>query len=125
MFRQFIDKIRSYYRAVVLPNDIFQENEALTIEEKKLFVSLILSKTEARRLIEKYIRWKVGIKTRAAMRSVDDRETLKMKEQAYALGEQTIDFQNFWNEAQRSNDTEEAITKEQESEKIRFKLFGQ
>ncbi len=124
MFRQFIDTLRRYYRTVILPNSLFEDNNALTLDEKRYFVSNIIAKPEARRLLEKYIRWKVGIKTRAAMRSVDDRETLKLKEQAYAFGEQTIDFQNFWNEVHRVDAETEAKEKEEKDEKVRFRYFG-
>lgn len=123
MFRQFIDKIRRYYRTVVLPSSIFEDSNVLTIEDKRFFVSSILAKPESRRIIEKYIRWKVGVKTRAAMRSEDDRETLKFKEQAYSLGEQTIDFQNFWNEVHRADEKVVEEEKAENEEKARFKLF--
>ena len=123
MFKSIIDRIRRYYSAVVLPNSLFQDNDALTIDEKKFFVSNILAKTESRRILEKYIRWKVGIHTRSAMRSLEDRETSKFKERAYGLAEQTIDFQNFWTEVHRLDLSEEELKKEESSEKSRFNIF--
>ncbi len=120
MFKQLIDRIRRYYVTAILPQSLFEDNNALTMDEKKYFVANILSKPEARRILEKYIRWKYGIHTRNAMRSADDRETLKFKERAFGIGEQTIDFQNIWNEVHRS---EEVVKEDEKPEEESFKIF--
>ncbi len=124
MFRQFIDSIRRYYAVIVLPKELFTDNNEFTLEQKRMFVSQILSKPSNRELLERYVRWKVGVHTRAAMRSADEKETSKFKERAYGVAEQTIDFKNFW-EAVKADD---ARKDEEAKEKVKldtpFRVFG-
>ena len=119
MFKSLINKVKAYYRAVILPSEIFEDNNALTKEEKRAFVSIILSNTKGRQLLEKYIRWKVGLHTKAAMRSADQ-DTAKFKERAYGVAEMTYDFKAFWEEIKRDTAEKQEITQEQGVKKFKF-----
>ncbi len=121
MFKQLRNlKTRLYAK---LLNDMLKENNSgLTKEDKKVMVDYILSKKPAREVIEKYIRWKVGVRTRAAMREKDDRKTFGLKERASELSEITYDFNAIWDEVHR--DEEEEYKKNEEKNKKPFKFFG-
>ena len=117
-----LQELKEKLYAKLLQSMMLKNTAGLTKEDKKVFVDYILSKKDAREVIEKYIRWKVGIRTRAAMREKDDRKTFGLKERASELSEITYDFNAIWDEVHR--DEEEEYKKKEEKEKKPFKFFG-
>ena len=115
-------KLKTRLYAKLLSDMLKKNNSGLTKEDKKVMVDYILSKKPAREVIEKYIRWKVGIRTRSAMREKDDRKTFGFKERASELSEITYDFNAIWDEVHR--DEEEEFQKNKEKKKKPFKFFG-
>ena len=121
MFKTILDfKKRLYDR--LLQNILKQNTAGLTKEDKRLLVDYILSRKNVREVMEKYIRWKVGIRTRSAMREKDDRKTFGFKERASELAEITYDFNAIWDEIHR--DEEEKFKEKEDKHKKPFKFFG-
>lgn len=98
-FLDFWETYKKWKRApwyVIEKTIPFDSVNKFTPEDEAKLVNLVLSKTDTREIIEKYIQWRVGIDAASALRSTDDVQTARHRERAFGVGQITIDWQNMW-----------------------------
>ncbi len=75
---------------------VISSGEKISDHDEDTFVGLVLSKSEARRVLEEVLKWKIGVLTRELLASDNDRDTHGLKIAVKKLAELTHDFKHIW-----------------------------